>query len=114
MAKIVFIVLVFLYIVHNILGSSLGKCVQESPCVCKFNEYSSIDLSEIVGEKSYLVDSVYTEDNGKGITKTNVTEFFFSGCKNATFDNYTFAVLIEFFLENYFLTLLCFSYFEET
>lgn len=76
MAKVITTLLIILTNIHNIIANNLGQCVQETPCVCKFNEYSLVDISKIIGDQQppYLIDA---EGN---------STFYFSGCKNASLD----------------------------
>lgn len=79
-----FVILLLIFItIQNIAANSLGRCVQENPCVCKFNDYSLVNISDILDNQKppYLVDA--DEVNSK---------FYFSGCKNAILQNNTFSV----------------------
>lgn len=85
MANILFIVALIAFCnIQNIIGNHLGNCIQENPCVCRFNDYSLINITTIIGDQKppYLVDTDPT---------TNST-YYFSGCKDATFTNQTFSV----------------------
>lgn len=80
-------ILIVLSIIENIYGSNLGKCVQENACVCRFDEYSIVNISNIIENQKppYLED---TDSN------TNYT-YYFSGCKNTSLGNLTFSVCFQ-------------------
>lgn len=82
MANILVPLLVTFIEIHNIYANNLGQCVQENSCVCNFNEYSLVNISNILENKQppYLVDA---EGN---------STYYFSGCKNALLNNKFFSV----------------------
>lgn len=84
----ILIILIALSIIQNVYGVNLGKCVQENACICKFDEYSIVDISNITEN----VDTPYLEDTD---SNTNTT-FYFSGCKNAVLEKTTFSVCFQY------------------
>lgn len=86
MAKIFVFILIFISNSLNVLGSDLGICVQESPCVCKFNEYSLVNITSILGDQK----PAYLDDTD---AVSNYT-YYFSGCVDYTLDNHTFSVCL--------------------
>lgn len=80
----ILVFIVFFSSLRAAYTSNLGKCIKQNACVCKFNEHSLVNLTNIIGNQKppYLTDTD---------SVTNAT-YFFSGCQNATIDNITFTV----------------------
>ncbi|XP_060522055.1 uncharacterized protein LOC132699400 [Cylas formicarius] len=65
--------------------STGNKCVQQGPCICKFDDYTEINLKDLIPPKS---DSPFLTD-----TIGNNT-YFFSGCKDQEFDGKIYNIQI--------------------
>lgn len=103
MANYLILIIITVSKLNDILANHLGKCIQQTTCVCKFNQYATVNISTILGTQKWLEDS-----DGK----TNTT-FYFSGCKNyqdSKLGNTTFSVNIYIRYICIFIKLFIFSY----
>lgn len=107
MAKYFVHVVVFLFLVNNICFAS--KCIQKNPCLCEFDEYSQINLENLIPNNTR-----YVQDSEQDFKYNYTISYFFSGCKDTEFSDHNVTTASVIFIQNskyskslYYLVLAC-------
>ncbi|KAF7265862.1 uncharacterized protein LOC143198053 [Rhynchophorus ferrugineus] len=82
MAKYFVHVVVIFFFLFNICNAR--KCVQKNSCACEFDEYSEINIKNLIPN-----NTGYVQDSELDINSNYTVTYFFSGCKDTTIKNHT-------------------------